>query len=288
MFGECHAHIFMNGYDYKKAVADHIEFPNEALIRNHLQSYQDAGITFVRDGGDPYGSSKLAKSICGEYGIDYRSPIFAIHKKGCYGGIVGFGFDNRKEYHRLVCRAREEGADFVKIMTTGIMDFDQFGVITGTPLDKNEVKEMIHIAHEEGMAVMAHVNGAEPVQDAIEAGADSIEHGNYIDSETIKMLADSDTVWVPTAVTIGNLLGDGRFEDVVIERILDVAKRNIADAFSLGTHVGLGSDAGAYRVDHGIGIQDEYRLFLDVVQDAALVDKVLSDSETMIKENFKV
>ena len=288
MFGECHAHIFMNGYDYKKAVADHKNSPNEELIRQHLQAYQKAGITFVRDGGDPYGSSKLAKMISPEYGIDYRTPMFAIHKNGYYGGIVGFGFDTIEEYYQLVCRARKEGADFIKIMTTGIMDFDQFGVITGTPLDKGEVKEMIHIAHEEGMSVMAHINNAKPVQDAIEAGVDSIEHGNYIDFETIKMLADSDTVWVPTAVTIKNLLGDGRFPDAVVEKILDVAKQNIADAFSLGAHIGLGSDAGAYCLGHGTGIYDEYQLFLDVVQNRSLVDGVLSDSEQIIRKKFQI
>ncbi len=288
MFGECHAHIFMNGYDYKKAVADHIQKPNELLIREHLQKYKNAGVTFVRDGGDPYDSSKLAKSICQEYGIDYRTPIFAIHKNGYYGGIVGFGFDNLKEYHQLVCRARSEGADFIKIMTTGIMDFDHFGVITGTPLEKSDVKEMIHIAHEEGMAVMAHINGVKSVQEAIEAGVDSIEHGNYINLETVKMLADSDTVWVPTAVTIANLLGDGRFDNLAVAKILDVAKENIAHAFSLKAHIGLGSDAGAYRVGHGTGIHDEYHLFWDVVQDVALINEVLTRSEGIIKEKFKV
>lgn len=287
MFGECHAHIFMNGYDYKKAVADHKKKPDEGLIRQYLQAYQKAGVTFVRDGGDPYGSSKLAKGICHEYGIDYRTPMFAIHKNGYYGGIVGFGFDTLKEYHQLVVRAREEGADFVKIMTTGIMDFDRFGVVTGEPLQKQEVYEMVHIAHEEGMAVMAHTNGAGPVQTAVEAGVDSIEHGNYIDFETIKMLDDSETIWVPTAVTIGNLLGDGRFPDAVVARILDVAKQNISDGFSCGVHMGLGSDAGAYRVGHGSGIYDEHRLFLEVVQDEKLVNRVLEESEATIKEKFK-
>ena len=288
MFGECHAHIFMNGYDYKKAVADHINKPNEEWIRKHLQAYQDAGVTFVRDGGDIYGSSKLAKEIAPEYGIDYRTPMFAIHKNGCYGGIVGHGFDTMREYHQLVLMGKELGADFVKIMTTGIMDFDQFGVITGEPLSKEEVREMIHIAHEEGMAVMAHTNGARPVQIAVEAGVDSIEHGNYIDRETIEVLSQSETVYVPTAVTIANLLGDYRFPENVIRQILEVAKENIAEAFAKNVRIGLGSDAGAYRVGHGSGILDEYRLFVEVVQDESLVQKVIMESEQVIREKFRV
>ena len=39
---------------------------------------------------------------------------------------------------------------------------------------------MVHIAHEEGFAVMSHTNGCYGVQAAVEAGVDSIEHGNYM------------------------------------------------------------------------------------------------------------
>ena len=42
------------------------------------------------------------------------------------------------------------------------------------PLKPDEIREMIHIAHEEGFAVMAHVNGAGPVLAALEAGADDM------------------------------------------------------------------------------------------------------------------
>lgn len=288
MFGECHAHIFMNGYDYRKAVRDHKEVPNETLIREHLQAYADRGITFIRDGGDNLGVSALAKKLASEYNIDYRTPIFAIHKKGHYGGIVGKGFDTMKEYAELVCQAKVQGADFIKIMTTGIMDFDTDGHITGEALTGSEVREMVHIAHEEGMAVMAHTNGDGPVLDAVEAGVDSVEHGNYMGRETIQALADSDTVWVPTAVTIANLVGSGRFDNGVIAQIQEKARERIAFAFETGAKVGLGSDAGAYRVLHGKGIEDEYRLFLETVGDPERVDDVLQASEALIRRKFCV
>ena len=288
MFGECHAHIFMNGYDYRKAVRDHKEVPNETLIREHLQAYADRGITFVRDGGDNLGVSALAKKLASEYNIDYRTPIFAIHKKGHYGGIVGKGFDTMKEYAELVCQAKVQGADFIKIMTTGIMDFDTDGHITGEALTGSEVREMVHIAHEEGMAVMAHTNGAGPVLDAVEAGVDSVEHGNYMGRDTIQALVDSDTVCVPTAVTIANLVGSERFDDGVIAQIQEKARERIAFAFEAGAKVGLGSDAGAYRVLHGKGIEDEYRLFLETVGDPERVDDVLKASEALIRQKFCV
>lgn len=75
MFGECHAHVIMDGKNYKAAVALHKERPNEAVIREHLSAWQQADITFVRDGGDAYGVSERARELAGEYGIDYRTPF---------------------------------------------------------------------------------------------------------------------------------------------------------------------------------------------------------------------
>ena len=287
MFGECHAHIFMNGYDYRKAVNAHRERADEKLVRQSLKAYQNHGVSFVREGGDPYGVSHLAKNLAPEYGIDYRSPVFAIHKEGHYGSIVGRGFSTMKEFHKRVLEAAEEGADFIKIMTTGLLDFKNHGQVTGTPLNRKEVKEMVHIAHEEGFAVMSHTNGVYGVQAAVEAGADSVEHGNYMDKETVAMLADSNTVWVPTLVTIRNLLGDGRYGDDTVGPVIRSAEENLRIAFQRKAKVALGSDAGAYRVMHGTGICQEYQAFLKILGDTDEVRTWLKDGETEINRRFR-
>ena len=196
----------MDGVNYRHAVDMHKNGPDDKIIREHLKAYQKRGIAFVRDGGDALGVSARAKELAPEYGIDYRTPIFAIHKEGHYGSIVGNGFATMVEFHKRVLEAKQAGADFIKIMTTGILDFNEHGAITGTPLDGSEVKEMVHIAHEEGMAVMSHTNGDYGVQAAVAAGVDSLEHGNYMNEESLAMLAESDTVWVPTLITVRNLL----------------------------------------------------------------------------------
>ena len=108
---ECHAHIFMDGVDYKKAAAAHENGPREDLIREHLAAYQKAGISYVRDGGDPYGAGVLARSLAPEYGITYRTPVFAIHRAGRYGKIVGRAFSDWKEYCTLVREVRRAGGD---------------------------------------------------------------------------------------------------------------------------------------------------------------------------------
>ena len=287
MFGECHAHIFMNGTDYRKAVQTHKVQANEASVRSALEAYRKAGVTYVREGGDPYGASLLAGRLASEYGIEYRSPVFAIHKNGHYGKIVGRGFDTLKEYHQRVLEAASEGADFIKIMTTGLLDFNDDGKVTGTPVDEAEVREMVHIAHEEGFAVMSHTNGIYGTRAAIEAGVDSLEHGNYMDAETIAMLADSNTVWVPTLVTVRNLAGCGRYEDSVLNPIIHQAEVLVRLAYQKKVKVAPGSDAGAYMVPHGKGILQEWEAFRQILGDSGEVKEGLKTGEKEIRDRFK-
>lgn len=287
MFGENHAHIFMNAVNYKKAVKCHEQGVDEQIIRAHFQAYQDKGITFVRDGGDYLHVSEKAREIAGEYGITYRTPLFAIHKNGHYGKIVGRGFDNMKEYASLVRTVKSMGGDFIKIMTTGIMDFDTDGSVTETSLCGQEVKEMVHIAHEEGLAVMSHTNGAEAVAVAVLAGADSIEHGNYVDEDTLKLMAESEVVWVPTITVVKNIIGCGRFSDEVLNKIWDAGSKNIRMGYELGVKMALGSDAGAYLVPHGQGLLDERGCFQEILGDKADLEKRLLEGEEIIRKKFK-
>ena len=186
-FGECHAHVFMNGTDYRLAVSRNEGHPDIGWIRHVFGEYKKRGITFVREGGDHYGVSLAAKKIAPEFGITYLSPVFGIFREGDYGRVVGNSFRTMSEYTELVRRVKREGGDFIKIMTTGIMDFKTVGGLTGTALPRGEIREMVHIAHEEGFCVMSHTNGAQAVIDAVEAGVDSVEHGNFQNEESLAL-----------------------------------------------------------------------------------------------------
>lgn len=285
-YGEAHMHIFMNGVDYRQAVRDQINGVNEEVIRKNLEEYRRRGITWLRDGGDIYGTSKRTMEIAPEYGITYRTPVFAIHKKGHYGGIVGKAYENMKDYRKLIQELREQGGHFVKIMISGIMDFDRGG-LTESSLPDEEIRELIHIAHEEGFAVMAHTNGSRAVRAAALAGVDSIEHGNFCDDDALQALASSETIWVPTIVTVKNLLGDGRFPEHVVEKIWEGQQKNLHRAFELGVKLALGSDAGAYRVLHGQGLMDEYQVFQKVLEEQwPHWEEIISQGDGLLKRKF--
>lgn len=281
---DCHIHMVLDGVNWKDAIARHKTAPQEALIRQTLECYQALGFSYLRDGGDRWGVCALAAGLAPEYGIRYRSPGFPIYKNGHYGSFIGRGFDSFAEYRALIREARAHGAQFIKLMISGLMDFDHYGVLTDEPLPPELIRDMIACAHDEGFSVMAHANGDGTVCAALAGGVDSIEHGAYLTDETLCRLAESHAVWVPTLVTIGNLIGCGRFPDTVLKPLLEYQMNAVQKAAALGVKIACGSDAGAYRVLHGQGGIDERALLRRAIGEDA--DTVLEAGNAAIMARF--
>ena len=255
MKADCHMHMILDGYEWKGAIARHREKPDENFIHQVLSTYQKLGYTYLRDGGDRWNAGKRSRELAKEYGITYRTPLAPLCKQGHYGAFIGLTWETFAQYRDLVVQHRENGADFIKIMISGLMDFDHFGVLTEEGLHPEEIRELIHIAHEEGMSVMSHCNGARTAEAAAKFGVDSIDHGAYLDKDALQAMEDNGTVWVPTLSTIGNLRGKGRFNEEAVCRILDSALSNVAEYQGLLT---AGTDAGAWAVPHGSTTEEGY------------------------------
>ena len=285
MKSDCHMHMVLDGYDWKTAISQHASAPNEVFIRKTLQTYADAGYTYLRDGGDRWGVGKKARELAVSYGIAYRTPLSPLCKKGHYGAFIGETYEDMKEYAALVKKLGDQGCDFIKIMISGLMDFDRFGVLTEDGLPSDEIRELIHIAHEEGFAVMAHCNGARTAQAAAAFGVDSIEHGAYLDLDAMQAMADMGTVWVPTLSTIGNLRGKGRFSEDDVVRIFESAMNNCATFASLGGLLAPGTDAGAWSVPHGSNTEEIYlKEILDQHTDAILTQGTKAIQDRFVRK----
>ena len=277
MRADCHMHMILDGVEWRSAIARHKEKPDEDFIRQVLKIYQDLGYTYLRDGGDRWNAGKRSREIAKEYGITYRTPLAPLCKKGHYGAFIGLTWENFREYRELVVQHKENGADFIKIMISGLMDFDHFGVLSEEGLLPEEIRELIHIAHEEGMAVMSHCNGARTAEAAAVAGVDSIDHGAYLDRDALQAMEDNGTVWVPTLSTIGNLRGKGRFNEEAVCRILDSALYNVSQYKGL---LAAGTDAGAWAVPHGSTTEEGYFAMAGVGEDR------LMEGFRVIREKF--
>ena len=258
MKSDCHIHMILDGCDWRRAIDAHRGGPDRALIRSRLKAYAEAGFDYLRDGGDKWGVGAAARALAGEWGITYRTPLAPLCLQGHYGGFIGEKYQDLREYAALVKQRRAQGADFIKLMISGIMDFDRFGVLSEEGLPPELIRELIHIAHEEGFAVMAHANGARTVQAAAEAGADSVEHGAYLDLDALHAMRENGTVWCPTLSAIGNLRGTGRFDEGAVAAIYESSVENLRAFTKIDGLIASGSDAGAWAVRHVCAGTDEY------------------------------
>ena len=279
---ECHGHIFMDGHVFKEAMDLHRNGVVREVIDERLGLLRDAGVVYYRDGGDRLGVSLYARSRAEEYGIEYRTCAFGTHKRHMYGGLVGYAFDTAADFRALVAKAKEQKADFIKLMISGIMDFQTFGGLSGGGLEPEEIPELIRIAHGEGFRVMAHVNGAARIKAALEAGLDSVEHGYFMDDECITLLKETGAVWVPTLAAIAGFAGRDGFVQGVAEANLRHACECLRKAKALGALVAAGSDAGAVYVPPDRGIHMEHA-FLAC---AGLTEEDLRRGDEAIRTRF--
>ena len=285
MSGDCHIHMILDGVYYRSAIDAQRERPDEALVRTRLAAYRAAGVEFLRDGGDAWGVSLRAKALAGEYGIDYRSPAFPIYLRGHYGAFIGRGFSDLSGYRALLAEVSACGGDFVKLMISGLIDFSRPEALTEPSPPADSIRRMVAMAHDAGFAVMVHANGDDSVNAALDEKAESVEHGAFLREETLLRLAQSGTVWVPTLSTVGNLIGSGRYPDEVLRPLLARQQEKAAFVAAHGGLVGLGSDAGAYRVCHGQAALDEYAYLQAALGDQT--DAILTRAEETIRRVFK-
>ena len=313
-----------------------IQASNE-MLEERLLTYKDAGITYIRDGGDKLSNSLRAKQIAEKLGIEYVCPGFAIYKKGHYGSYLGCSFNTLDEYKVLVDKVEEKGGDFVKLVLSGIVDFDEYGVIVDgnykykvvdveeitvpeiscddehedehehehpsaddgghnfvatvykkdeAIFSQEELDEMVEYAHAKGFAVMAHVNGAANIKAALLAGVDSLEHGYYMDEECASLLAESDTVWVPTVAPVAAFVGNDDYNQEVLKRVIADQIKMINRVWYLGGMIGLGTDAGSVNNPHGESVQSEYNFLKAAINDQEF-DIHLNSTLEQIKWKFK-
>jgi imidazolonepropionase-like amidohydrolase len=111
-----------------------------------------------------------------------------------------------------------------------------------------------------GRKVAVHAHGTQAILWAVQAGADSIEHGSYLDDNAIAAMKQRGTYLVPTLYTGDFLLENMqalRLADFLVAKakeVLPTAKKNVAHAVQSGVKVVLGTDAGVFP--HGLNARE--------------------------------
>lgn len=166
----------------------------------------------------------------------------------------GFTCTGAVECAAKVRLASQNGSDVIKITATGGV-LSQQGRGLEAHFTSEEMKAIADTAHSLGLKVMAHAHGARGIQQAAEAGIDSIEHGTYLDEAAAKAMKANGTVLVPTLMALEGVsegLGKGVYTPVVEDKIRAVQplmNSLVARARQYGVTVAFGTDAGVYQ--HG-------------------------------------
>ena len=171
---------------------------------------------------------------------------------GHMAGSVAVAAANIPQALAQVDRAKEQGADLIKLMITGgVLDAKAKGVPGELKMPPEMVKVVCERAHEMGYTVAAHVESPEGVRVALENGVDSIEHGAKPDADILRLfrergafLCTTISPALPYALfdrSVSNASEVERYNgNVVFEGIIDCAKAALAQDIP----VVLGNDVG--------------------------------------------
>ncbi len=158
---------------------------------------------------------------------------------------------------RAAVRLRyKEGSDFIKITATGgVLSMEKDGA--GAQFTEEEIRTIVETAKDYGMKVASHCHGAEGMKRSVRAGVNSIEHGTYMDEETMELMKKNGTYLVPTIIA-GKSVADsatkkqGFFPEVIARKAMEVGpviQNTFAKAYKAGVKIAFGTDAGVYA--HG-------------------------------------
>lgn len=270
---DCHVHLCMSGSSDPQLRQQQLSasYPELRLrIAENINDLFCHGVLAVRDGGDAQGHSLRFVSEETEESKDHPVAIKvagrAWHQQGRYGGILG-GCPRDNETLAQSFGENWQGTDQLKIIQSGINSLKQFAKETAAQFSLDELKGAIAMAHERGLKVMVHANGSLPVQLAIAAGCDSIEHGFFMGRENLQRMADTGTTWIATAHTMQVMGAAARnsvpgVEPQVAERTLQHQLGQLAWAREHGVKVAVGTDSGSWGVCHGEAMVEEMKLLV--------------------------
>jgi len=163
------------------------------------------------------------------------------------------GVVNGPEEARQAVRARyKEGADLIKVTATGGV-LSQAASGMNAQYTEEELKAIVATAKDYGFRVAAHAHGAEGMKRALRAGLDSIEHGTFMDDETIALFKKTGAWYVPT-ISAGRYVADRAKEPEYYSPLVRPKAAAIgpqiqgtfARAYKAGVKIAFGTDAGVF------------------------------------------
>ena len=305
-FIDCHTHIFAKGFHKEENMANPLGIHFYNAVPHSLQTI-NAGVTTIRDCGSADLGFKLAQQRKLFVAPKVHLSITPLVMTGghfdlllpsgwdmeiMYPGFPKGRCDGVEEVLKKTREVKRAGADFIKVMCSG-------GVLTTNTspefaqFNKKELKTIVNEASANNMKVSAHCHSLKGMNNCIDAGFSSIEHGTFIDRKTASRMAENDVSLVPTLLVHQFLYKNGfpAWDNYAEEKtqklseIVKVHKENISIAYDEGVNILMGTDSGV--IPHGHNLEELIHLTdIGMSEDEAIASGTVKAAEFIGKDNL--
>jgi imidazolonepropionase-like amidohydrolase len=184
--------------------------------------------------------STRAMSVTGGYGPSGYAPDVTYPM----GVQIVDGADSAR---KAVREQIAHGADWIKVYADRAYFVDKDGTLSSTPtFNAEEMKAIVEEAHRLRHKVAAHAMARPGIENALNAGVDSIEHGIAIPDDLIDVMVAKGTYLCPT-LTVTEYVAPGR--GGVWTKIPAFHRDSFARALKRGVKIAFGTDAGGFAWD---------------------------------------
>ncbi len=166
--------------------------------------------------------------------------------------------DGADEARKAVREQISFGADWIKVYSDRSYFVRPDGVLDDIPtFTMEELRAIVDETHRQRRKVASHAMALNGVHNSVEAGVDSIEHGNYIAEADLKTMAQKGIFYVPT-IYVGEYVAEGRAAAgaKVWLDMIRIHGDTIHRAINAGVKIAFGTDVGGF--DWGINPAVEF------------------------------
>jgi len=270
---DAHSHLFLRPYNeisWDDQVLKEAETYRTLRAAQYARTTLESGFTALRDlGTEGAGFADVALKRAIDEGLTKGPRLFvatrAIVATHTYGPAARHfrpdcclpqGAEEASGVEEIVRAVRSQaarGADWIKLY--GDYRSGPHGEVRPT-FSKVELRAAVEAAHDSGRPVAVHAMVDEAIRRAVEAGADTIEHGYGGSRETFALMAKEGTAFLPTltapeAIAEYARKGD---EDVSQDERVVLAEQGFRNARAEGVTIGCGSDVGVFA--HGTNYRE--------------------------------
>ena len=156
--------------------------------------------------------------------------------------------DGPVEARKAVREQLSYGADWIKVYSDRAYRYRDDGVVDDIPtFTMEELKAIVDEAHRQRHKVASHANALYGVHNSVEAGVDTIEHGDYIADEDLKTMATRGIFYVPT-IFVGEYVAEGRAKEgaPVWLKLMKVHEDTFHRALKANVKIAFGTDVGGF------------------------------------------